>query len=506
MTDITRAVIYARYSSDNQREESIEGQVRECRLFAERKGYTVIKEYTDRAISGKRADNRPKFQQMISDSAKGEFDVIIVWKIDRFSRDKYDSVIYKSKLNKNGVSVISATEPIDSSPEGKLMESIFEGFSEYYVKDLEMKISRGMTENAIKGKFNGGVVTFGYRIDRNGQFQKHPINAPIVTEIFTRYSSGETIRSIVDDLNSRGIKNNNKEISYHFINWLLKNHRYIGVYKFRGTVNKNAIPPLITSEIFNKCQKRLEDNKHKPASFKAVDDKYLLTGKIFCGNCGGTMSGYSGTSKDKEHDLYRYYKCMTSKKGACKKKNIPKNYIENLVISETMKIFDDNALIKRITDTCYSLQTNKGSQLSVLKKQLKQNQKEIENIMKAIKQGIFTKSTKAELNKLESEQENIQTLIAQEQIERPIISKEQIKAWIMNFAKIDLNNEKQKQRIIDVFINSIHVYDDRVIVLFNYKDGEKCIDFDELHKITKKENTHKCECSPLVTIGDPYGN
>lgn len=506
MTDITKAVIYARYSSDNQREESIEGQLRECMAFAKRKGYTVIKSYADRAISGKRADNRPEFQQMISDSSRGEFDTVIVWKIDRFSRDKYDSVIYKSKLNKNGVSVISATEPIDSSPEGKLMESIFEGFSEYYVKDLEMKTSRGMTENAIKGKFNGGAVTFGYQIDSNGQFQKHPINAPIVTEIFTRYSSGETIRNIVDDLNSRGIKNNNKEISYHFINWLLKNRRYIGEYKFRDTVNNNAIPPLITPEIFNKCQQRLENNKHKPASFKAVDDKYLLTGKIFCGKCGGTMSGYSGTSKDKEHDLYRYYKCMTSKKGACKKKNIPKNYIENLVIAETMKIFDDNALIKRISDTCYSLQTNKGSQLSVLKKQLKQNQKEIENIMEAIKQGIFTKSTKAELNKLESEQENIQTLIAQEQIERPIISKEQIEAWIMNFAKIDLNNEKQKQRIIDVFINSIHVYDDRLIVFFNYKDGEKCIDFDELHKITKKENTHKCECSPLVTTGDPYGN
>lgn len=134
-----KAVIYARFSSDNQREESIEGQVRECLAFAERKGISVIKTYADRAISGKRADNRPEFQQMISDSARGEFDAVIVWKIDRFSRDKYDSVMYKSKLNKNGVSVISATEPIDDSPEGKLMESIFEGFSEYYSKTLLKK-------------------------------------------------------------------------------------------------------------------------------------------------------------------------------------------------------------------------------------------------------------------------------------------------------------------------------------------------------------------------------
>ena len=131
-----KAVIYARYSCDNQREESLDGQIRDCLAFAERKGYTVVRIYADRALSGKRADNRPEFQQMILDSARGEFDVVIVWKIDRFSRDKYDSVIYKSKLSKNGVIVISATEPIDSSPEGKLMESIFEGFSEYYVKDL----------------------------------------------------------------------------------------------------------------------------------------------------------------------------------------------------------------------------------------------------------------------------------------------------------------------------------------------------------------------------------
>ncbi|MCM1062677.1 MAG: recombinase family protein, partial [Eubacterium sp.] len=496
-----KAVIYARYSSDNQREESIEGQIRECTSFAERKGYTIVKSYVDRAMSGKRADNRPEFQQMISDSAKGEFDVVIVWKIDRFSRDKYDSVIYKAKLIKNGVIVISATEPIDDSPEGKLMESIFEGFAEYFLKDLEMKTSRGMTENAIKGKFNGGTVTFGYQIDSNGHFQKHPINAVIVTEIFIRYASGETIRNIIDNLSERGIRNRNKKLSYHFINGLLKNRRYIGEYKFRDTVNMNAIPPLITPEIFNKCQQILEDNKHKPASFKVVDDKYFLTGKIFCGKCGDTMSGVSGTSKDKNRDLYRYYQCMTSKKKNCQKKMIRKKFIEDTVLKATMKIFDDTALIKRITDSCYSLQTNKGTQLSVLKKQLKQKQKEINNIMTAIKAGIFTKSTKTELEKLESEQEEIQLLIAKEQIERPIISKEKIESFIMDFSKTDINNDKQKQRLIDVFINSIRVYDDKLVILFNYRDGEKCITFDELSDIAKKENTHKCECSSFVNSG-----
>ena len=244
------AVIYARYSSDNQREESIEGQVRECLAFAERKGLNVIKTYADRALSGTRADNRPEFQKMICDSALGEFKIVIVWKIDRFSRDKYDSVVYKSKLNKNGVKVISATEPIDDSPEGKLMESIFEGFSEYYVRDLGMKTSRGMTENTIKGKYNGGSVTFGYEIDENQHFQIDPATAPIVKDIFERYANGEPIRSMASELNEKSITNHGKPFTYHFINWMLKNRRYLGEYSFRDTTNFQAIPRLVSDDVF----------------------------------------------------------------------------------------------------------------------------------------------------------------------------------------------------------------------------------------------------------------
>ena len=472
-----KAVIYARYSSDNQREESIEGQLRECMAFAERKGYTVIKSYADRAISGKRADNRPEFQQMISDSSSGEFDVIIVWKIDRFSRDKYDSVIYKARLNKNGVSVISATEPIDSSPEGKLMESIFEGFSEYYLKDLELKTSRGMTENALKGTFNGGTITFGYSIDKNKHFKKDPVTAPIVTDIFNRYSEGEPIRSIVDELNSKGITNNGKKFTYHFINWLLKNRRYLGEYTFRDVVNTEAIPPLVTAEIFEKCQQRLNANKLKSASFRKVEEKYLLTGKVFCGYCGDTMSGISGRGRT---NTYRYYQCMTSKRKRCTKKTISKDFLENAVLTITMKMFDNIPLINRICDTCYAMQSTESSQLPALKKQLKQNKKEIDNIMKAIKAGLVTKSTKSELERLEEEQERIEIEITKEQIVRPIIPKEHIKAWIMTFAKTNIRSHEQKQRLIDVFVNSVHVYDDKIIVLFNYKDGEKCINLDEL--------------------------
>lgn len=497
-----KAVIYARYSSDNQREESIEGQIRECLAFAERKNYTVVKNYADRAISGKRADNRPEFQQMISDSANGEFDVVIVWKIDRFSRNKYDSAKYKYLLNKNGVSVVSATEPIDDTPEGKLMESIFEGFSEYYIKDLAQKTSRGMTENTLKGKFNGGRVTFGYMIDDGKKFNKDPVTAPLVEDIFKRYANGEPIRSIVDDLNSKGIKNNGKDFTYSFINWLLKNRRYLGEYTFKDTVNNNAIPPLVTPEIFEKCQKRLSDNKHKAASFKTVDEKYLLTGKIFCGCCGDTMSGISGTGKN---GIHRYYQCMSSKKHICGMKAVKKDILENAVLSLTMSMFKDKKLIKRICDTCYEMQNAESTELPALKMRLKENKKEIDNVMKAVKAGIVTKSTKESLEKLEQEQEELEAAISLEKISHSVISREYIETWIMKLADTDLSNQEQKQKLIDIFVNCVYVYEDKMIVFLNYKDGEKCVRFEDLHGDTKKSNTLN-KCSTSFSIGDPYEN
>ena len=508
-----KAVIYARYSSDNQREESIEGQVRECIAFAERKGYTVIHTYIDRALSGTRADNRPEFQQMISDSTLREFQYVIVWKIDRFSRDKFDSVKYKYALKSSGVSVIFATEPIDGSPEGQMMESVFEGISVYYIKDLAQKTSRGMTENAIKGKFNGGTLTFGYTIDENHHFQLDPVNAPIVLDVFTRYSEGETIRSILDGINSK-MSNNGRKFTYHFLNWTLNNRRYLGEYKFQDTVNNEAIPPIVTQELFDKCQHRLNVNKHKAGSFKNNKEKYLLTGKIFCGNCGATISGISGTGKCKS--IYRYYKCMNVKKHKCRKKPVQKELIENIVLNAAMDIFKDKALIRKISKACFDLQSKESPMLPALKRRLRENQKEIKNLMNAIKAGIVLKTTKAELEKLESEHEQLETNIAMEKLVKPVIPQEKIQVWLMKFAASDLSDQSQKQKIIDIFVNSVYVYDDRVVIFFNYKDGERCVDFSVLSDSEntegaissndKKTNTHENECSPLIKSGDPYGN
>ena len=194
-----RAVIYARYSCDNQREESIEGQLRECKEFAERKGYTLVGSYIDRAVSAK-TDNRPEFQRMVKESAGSIFDVVIVWKLDRFARNRYDSAHYKAALRKNGVKVVSATEVISEGAEGIILESVLEGYAEYYSAELSEKVIRGMTENALKCKYNGGSIPVGYKIDKDHHYTVDELVAPFVKEAFLMYAGGKKIKDIVEYL------------------------------------------------------------------------------------------------------------------------------------------------------------------------------------------------------------------------------------------------------------------------------------------------------------------
>ena len=152
-----KAVIYARYSSHNQREESIEGQIRECTEYAERNGMRVLRSYSDKALTG-RTDRRPGFQRMVADAEKHLFEVVICWKTDRFARNRYDAAVYKAKLRKSGVRLIYAREAVPDGPEGIILESVLEGFAEYYSANLAQNISRGLYENALKCRVMGASI------------------------------------------------------------------------------------------------------------------------------------------------------------------------------------------------------------------------------------------------------------------------------------------------------------------------------------------------------------
>ena len=486
------AVIYARYSSDNQREESIEGQIRECTAYAEKNGITIVKHYIDRAISAK-TDNRPQFQQMVKDSDKKLFDIVLVWKLDRFARNRYDSARYKTQLKKNGVKLMSATEIISEGPEGIILESVLEGYAEYYSADLAEKVVRGQTENILKGRCNGGRGTFGYTLDSERKFHIDPLASPFVLESFKKYRDGLTMKEIRDWLNENGIKNPvGGAFTYNSVEHMLKNRRYIGELKFRDVVVPDAIPPIIPLELFEDVQEKIAKNKKAPARRKAEDD-YLLTTKLHCGYCGALMFGESGTSRTGE--VHRYYKCATVKKRkGCKKKTVRKQWLEDLVVNQTMKLVRDDAAMESIIAKVMELQDRENTNLPLYEKQLRDAESGIQNMLNAIQAGILTSSTKERLEQLEETKRELEARIAEEKLAKPKIKEEFIRFWLMRFRKLDMSLKDQRQALVDTFINAIYLYDDKVLITFNYKEGTQTITFEEAAQAASKGNGSDLDC------------
>ena len=473
------AVIYARYSSDSQREESIEGQIRECTEYAEKNGITILRHYIDRAFSAK-TDNRPEFQNMIRDSGKKLFDLVIVWKLDRFARNRYDSARYKTALKKNGIKVVSATEVISEGAEGIILESVLEGYAEYYSADLSEKVVRGMTDNALKCKFNGGTVPMGYVIDEEQHFRIDPLTAPFVLEAFERYADGASMTEIRDWLNENHVTNTlGKSLTYNSVNHLLANRRYMGEFRYRDIVTADGIPAIVSKDLFDRVQERLAKNKKAPARTKA-EDEYLLTTKIFCGYCGAYLCGESGTARN--GTIHRYYKCVSVKKKRteCHKKPVKKVWIEDLVIRETMGVIMDDARVDAIVSKVMELQTQESSSLPLYERQLREAESAIENLLDAIQQGILTKSTKSRLEGLEALKEEMEVKIACEKMAKPKLTDEQVRHWILRFRMLDMTKKEHRQKLIDTFVNAIYLYDDKLIITFNYKEGSRTVDFTDL--------------------------
>ena len=471
------AVIYARYSSDNQREESIEGQIRECTAYAEKNGITVIKHYIDRAFSAK-TDNRPEFQQMIKDSGKKLFDVVLVWKFDRFARNRFDSANYKMILKKNGVHLISVMEPIAEGSQGILVETLLEGMAEYYSAELSEKVIRGQTENALKGKCTGGTGTIGYKIDGDKFYHLDPLTAPLVLEAFQRYDNGDKMVEIVNFLNDKGVRNMlGGKMTHSSVNTMLKNRRYIGELSFRDIVVPEAIPAIVPKDLFDRVQKRLDKNKRAPACGKA-DEEYLLTTKLFCGKCGALMFGESGTSATGR--TYYYYKCANVKRRkGCNKKTVQKEWLEDLVVRETMKLIQDDAVIDKIVQLVMDVQNQENTTIPLLEKQLREVNKKLDNLMKAIEDGLYTRTTKERLEELEIQKDELTAKIADEKLKNPSFNEGFIRFWLMKFRKFDISQKKQRKALIEIFVNAIFLYDDRMLITFNYKDGTQTVRFED---------------------------
>ena len=333
----------------------------------------------------------------------------------------------------------------------------------------------------MKGKNNGGTVPLGLRKGPDGVMELDPITAPIVQEIFQRYDKGESMTDIVASLNERGIRTA-KGLPFRIgsLGTVLKNRKYIGEYRYGKIVIPDKLPVIIDVELFEQVQRRMEVNRHAPARAKA-DEEYLLTTKLFCGHCGRMLAGESGRSRNGE--VHYYYKCGGAKrKQGCTLKAVKKRWIERTVVTATIARVLHDDVIDRIADALIAYQDKESTLLPSLKQQLRECEKSIQNMLNAIEAGIITPSTKQRLQDLETRREELNISILQEQLQKPRFTKEQIVAWISRFKYGDPDDLEYQKQIIDTFVNSVYVYDDRLVMTYNYKDGTETISLDAVHQ------------------------
>lgn len=451
------AVIYARYSSDNQTEQSIDGQLHVCQDYAKRNDILILDTYIDRAMTGTN-DKREAFQRMLKDSDKKAWDYILVYKLDRFSRNKYEMAIHRKHLKDNGVKILSAMENIPDSPEGILLESLLEGINQYYSEELSQKTRRGLRETRMKGLFSGGLLCYGY----DKADQKVIINefeAKIVNQIFTDYSNGKRIADIVRDLNAKMILCKKSHFSPPTIYYLLQNQSYIGKF-VKNDVNYNIYPAIVPTELFESVQKKISANKYGK---HLLVNSYLLKGKIFC-SCGNPLRSYGGTSRT--NDYYGYYSCVKNGKLAECKNSVRKEYIEKIITDALLKILNvkknQTLLINKIIEKLQA-DSNNMNTLKNLEREFSKTDKALKNILKAIEAGVFTETTKTRLTELETTKKELtEKLLLERAREIFIPSADDLEKY---FA---LALEKMPQSLVDLLLEKAVLGNNRLELYLKY--------------------------------------
>lgn len=501
MNNNETAVIYARFSSDNQREESIDAQVRACRRYAEQQGYNIIEIYADHAKTGTN-DKRPEFQRVIQDAKSGKFAVLIVHKFDRFSRDKVDSAIYKRELKKAGVKLKSVCEPLDGSPESIMMEGIYEAYAQYYSANLSREVMKGMLENAHNCKHTGGKPPLGYDVDP--ATKKYVVNqreAEAVKLIFERYTAGAGYDTLMRELNAAGYKTKlGKPFGKNSIHDILINEKYSGVYIFNRAAAKDVagkrnnrkaksteaimkipggMPAIIAQETFDAVQEKITGKKRAPGSYRAKEN-YLLSGLVVCGECqknglSHSMVGnrvFAGRNKR----LYITYRCSNKDRtNRCTNLDVRKEYLEEYVMHTLVDVFFDEqtiaSVVKQVNQRIASSCEQVNHQLASAKIEQDAVVKQMEHIVEAIANGFKHETMLKKFNALEEEKTKIEARIRemQEKQQQKTVSEEYLKQLVMAAKSqlIQLDGPELKD-FIRAYVKRIVAYQEKIVVEFQF--------------------------------------
>ena len=487
--------IYTRFSSHNQREESNEAQVRACLEYAKRNGIDVIKIYSDSAKSGTTSE-REQFLQMIQDSEKGMFSNLLIYKFDRFARNKYDSVIFKRKLRENGVKIISITELLGDSPEDVILESLLEGMAQYFSMSLSRDVMRGMRESAYSCTHLGGLPPLGYDVEKDTK--KYVINeteAVIIRTIFEKYADGIPSHKIIEYLNGMGYKSQlGKSFTQSSLAKILRNEKYKGTYVFNKSLQKDVsgnrkpmakpknewivvedgMPAIIDAETFDKVQVKLKLNFKHGGKFKARE-VYLLSSLVVCGECGSTMYGNSrlcGRSKTK----YVSYRCTdrANKRKGCTNKELRKEYLENYVLDELYNKLFSKSSIEKLSSMLNEYNQRKSQEtdveLTLVHNELAEVIEKISKIIRLVSEaGISIETLAPELKQLEERKNYLEKHIQEVTFssKTSMITENNILDLINRSSEfVKTKNVAECRNFIQSYIEKVIVYAEHVEILF----------------------------------------
>lgn len=461
------AVIYARYSSHNQRDVSIEQQVEKCQDFASRNNLRVVEVYSDRAISGK-TDQRPNFQRMMREAKTGRFGCVIAWKSNRMGRNMLEAMINDARLAEQGIRCLYVEEDFDDTAAGRFALRNMMNVNQFYSENMAEDVMRGMMDNASKCLVNG-PLPYGFKRGEDGRFAIDQKRAAVVREIFERFAAGEYLMDIERDLNARGIESaSGGPWRRNSCQRMIANERYAGVYLYNGIRIEDGIPAIVGKELFYEVQKRLKEKKN-PRGRHRVESEYLLTGKLFCGYCGGNMVGMSGTSKSAVK--HYYYDCQTKRqKKTCRKKAVRRDWIEFKVAEAVKAYIMTDDVIQWLLDgyEAFMAANRKDSLLLSYESNLEGVKSAIKNVMAAIEQGIITPTTRGRLLELEEEQRNLEAMITLERAALKTVPRNEMEFWLNSFREGDVTDRTFQEDLINSFVRAVYLYDDKMKIVCNY--------------------------------------
>lgn len=478
-------VIYARFSSRGQNEQSIEAQVRICKEYAEKNNLEVVNHYIDKARTGTN-DARPAFQKMIADAKTGTFQYIIVYMFDRFARNRRDSIIYKEMLKeKYGIKVISALEPIAEDEGGEFYEMFLEWNAEKYSKRLSKRVRDGLDTSIANGSFCGGLVIYGYKLElepipgKQGKFIKRVVideeESKVMKYVFEQYDKGVTKKQIAAELNAKGYRFKGKPITGKTFDHYLTNTKYTGEFYFGDRLCTNMYPAIIDKDTFERVQKRLAENRYVLGGKESAKEPYLLTGKLFCGHCGTEM--VAGGGKSKTGKKYYYYECKKKKKKLCSKRIEHKDSLEKYVVENVLMFLSDEENLKMIAKDVlkyYDTRTDE-SEIKSIRKRIADIQEEADAAANAFieaKSPLLKQRIEKRMQECEILLDDLEKLKAQLILERgQKLSESDIISFVKIILQGDINDFEFKRRLIDNLVYKVYVSDDNTYIYFNIKGG-----------------------------------